>query len=590
MAIKPRLKNFFVVLILAVASVWFAQPLFLFRPYGEGGDFSEQGFWQTHNLMFVSHEHIYPVVRVIEYAAGLSDGYLFPRLSANLAGGYGYPFFYFYAPLSYTVAALGMLFSLTAYTALKIQAVMAVFFSMIGLYAFARHLRQSTGAALLAALLYGFAPYHISNLYVRANYAELTAMAILPFMFLAYHKLLKEPRLKWLAAGALAHAALILSHNVTALFATGAVLCYCLLGGFLLKSSRRVYLFSATAFLFAFALSAFFWVPALTDIRECGGDSGMEGTYDRSAGHVVYLKQLFTGQWGFGDSVSGREDGMAFFLGAPFIILSLLTLYYILKNRGGVDKSVYLMGIFAVGCVLSATTLFTWLWSLPGFKLIQFPWRMFSMGTMFLALFCGYGLSYLFNEKVFANRFWKSAFLFCTGIGIAFWAYPMLSVSGYYKNPAEMYSASMNRQNYMLTNIGEFMPSTAWGSPHVESVNARRLLIDGEESARIMPQNFLDFRYRGNLPENAVITYPAFYFKPWRASVNGQAIILKAAADGLIELPPLSGPVDLRIWFGYSKAGIIGAGISGTALVGMIITFLYFPMRRKWLTARSSAQ
>src|SRR5207245_2177489 len=79
--------------------------------------------------------------------------------------------------------------------------------------------------AFVGSLLYGFAPYHFLDLYVRGDIAEITAFVFIPIVFLCIEKVIQQEvkttpliqrirqNSKYLIGGGICYALLILSHN-----------------------------------------------------------------------------------------------------------------------------------------------------------------------------------------------------------------------------------------------------------------------------------------------------------------------------------------------------------------------------------------
>ena len=72
-------------------------------------------------------------------------------------------------------------------------------------------------AALIAAVAYTYAPYHLLNLYVRANLAESVAFVWLPLCLWTARQAVLRPSWRWVAGLAASYAGLMLS--LGALFA-----------------------------------------------------------------------------------------------------------------------------------------------------------------------------------------------------------------------------------------------------------------------------------------------------------------------------------------------------------------------------------
>ncbi|MDP2953984.1 MAG: 6-pyruvoyl-tetrahydropterin synthase-related protein, partial [Chloroflexota bacterium] len=163
-----------------------------------------------------SHDGILAVYRFFQFDRSIQDGILMPRWAPDLFFGYGYPFFNFYAPLSYYVAevfhtaGLGFVGSISATFALGFV------LSGIFMYLFVRDL-AGRWAGLLAALAYVFAPYHLVNAHLRGDLAEFFAFVWFPAILWAAGRLMSRGNLGYLALTSLFYGALLITHNIMAL-------------------------------------------------------------------------------------------------------------------------------------------------------------------------------------------------------------------------------------------------------------------------------------------------------------------------------------------------------------------------------------
>lgn len=538
--------------VLLCASVWFCKPLVY-------GPCPSPAF---HNLMFDSHERLHYIVRLSELHDALVQGQWMVRWAPNLEGGYGYPFFTFYAPLAYYLADVWHLAGADLFWSWKLHFLLMAFVSAVAAYCYAR-LFAGRLASLLAAMMYLFAPYHISDLYVRGNVAEFTAMSIIPFVFLFYHRLAAGERCRAALAGSVVSlCALILTHNISALFTTGVLAVYVstiLISRPSRESLRTVLL----AMLSAALLCAWFWVPAIIEMKYT--QSGpLNQTFRETSQHLVYWSQYFVTNWGFGLSLPGSRDEMSFALGWPqwaFLAFSVVCVFSLQSKHVRKAWTGLAAGLIALLLLMSVWA--SPLWKLPGFAQIQFPWRMLSLASLFVAVAGATGLGPFTRTKR------RTAALVCAGFLGSLFLYsgPMLRVIGYYPNPPWIYEPRNTRSQFLNTNIGEFRP--VWVDSPATQLSARRVLgAKGLQVARAAPSKVSDLRFPFQSKTAQPLVYEIYYFPGWKASADGTSIdVHPSAPGGLIELETDPARTNYRIWLGWSCARTAGAAASGVGLI-----------------------
>lgn len=357
-------------------------------------------FWGAND----ARHHVY---FLFEYDRSVQDGIWWPRWSPDFAFGYGYPFFNIYGPLSHFLAELLLHFGQFSHTAaIESIFVLSIVGSAAAMYVYIRSW-QGPAAALVAALVYVYIPYHLFNLYVRANLAESMAFLWLPLCLWTMRQSVVRPAYRWFAGVAVCYAALLLTSNL--IFALFTPLLGCYLFVLVLVYSRpkpagqpaarwpfRQWLRSAIVpglgLVTGLALSANFLLPMLLEQNDVRKDQWFDGRYD-AGGHFVYFFQLFSPQWGFGTSQVGPTDSVGFQLGlAPLIlvVLGLLLIWPLIRRQRWELLCFVVVGVITTFFGLQWSAL---LWRLPvigtvlGFA--QFPWRWFAITALCLSVLSG---------------------------------------------------------------------------------------------------------------------------------------------------------------------------------------------------------
>ncbi len=357
-------------------------------------------FWGAND----ARHHVY---FLFEYNRLVADGIWWPRWSPDFAFGYGYPFFNIYAPLSHFLAELLLHFFGFSYTA----AVESIFgLSIVGsaasMYLFVRAWggRQ---AALLAALVYVFFPYHLLNLYVRANLAESMAFVWMPFCLWTMRQLIVRPHYGWLVGLAASYAALMLTSNLIVVLFSPFLGLYALVLVFVYGApvgGRRAGLGQwandllrrglpgVIGLLAGLGLSAIFWLPMVLEYKYVRVDQWFDGDYD-FRGHFVEFYQLFSPNWDFGVSTIGPNDPISFQLGLAALFLAVSGLLLVWHKAGQLRWEIWVWMVGALSSVLVTLTLAASLWELPliGSYLgnAQFPWRWLSVTAVALSALAG---------------------------------------------------------------------------------------------------------------------------------------------------------------------------------------------------------
>lgn len=360
-----------------------------------------------------AHDAHHSLFFPIQFDAGIRDGFWLPRWGADFAHGYGYPIMVFYAPLSFYIWEsfhLTGLFGVVAST--KATFIVGFLLAAAGMYAYARDLWDRR-TALLASLVYTYLPYHLLNIYVRAALAEFVAIGLLPWILLAFRRLVHRPSAATVAAAAGSYGALLVTHNITAVIFTpllGAAILFELTQTARMEGDRRhsvghsllwPALAISASIALGVALGTAVWLPGLTEQGAIKIEQWALQTY-RYADHFVAPSQLLSPTWGFGHSVPGPNDGMSFQLGLIALGLAMMGLWGLVIGdwRSGRRANCFQSSItnrhslFFAGCLMVLVVLMlppaVLLWDLvPVATLIQFPWRLLAVAAVPLALLAG---------------------------------------------------------------------------------------------------------------------------------------------------------------------------------------------------------
>lgn len=324
---------------------------------------------------YSSHDGMGHVIRMEEFFRSFNDGQIPVRWSERLYFGYGYPFYNFNYPSIYYLGLPFMKAGLSAVDVMKGETVL--FFVLSGALMF-YYLRRVVPLpyALLGAVLYLYAPYRMSNIYVRGSVAE-AMMFIFPPLLLWGAEVLASPGRKGVFWVALLVGIMGISHNISALLLSAFFFGYLVFLSWFHKSFQPV-VKGTVAFILGILLAGFFVVPALAEKKWTLLDLTIAKDYPN---YFVHPWLLIDPRWGYGSAES--SGGMTLNLGWVQLGLTSLSLLLIERFSQQKNKALtafsWLIFLVSVFFMLSISKFF---WDrVPLLPFVQFPWR-FTMLTV----------------------------------------------------------------------------------------------------------------------------------------------------------------------------------------------------------------
>ena len=297
-----------------------------------------------------------------QFARQVQAGAPYPRWLSDSFRGLGSPVFYFYPPLPFWLDALVAIVTADALSVAYRLAVTGTLILWASGLAMHRWLLAETGkreAALLGALAYMAAPYHLVDHYLRGAFAEFAAIAVLPLVMLALRGV-ADRRSQALPLLAICYAALLLSHLPTALLASVT-----LFPGYWLWRGRRAGVAGAALVVaggaLGIALAALYVVPALM-LQDWISAAFLWSSFYR----VEAWFFLAPGQW---PDVTIMQ-----------VIVSLALAYVLIAAAVAVQaRGPGFWTVLCVAGVVLVSGLVPWFWQLPELSKVQFPWRLMTV-------------------------------------------------------------------------------------------------------------------------------------------------------------------------------------------------------------------
>ncbi|MBI5566102.1 MAG: hypothetical protein HY870_14495 [Chloroflexi bacterium] len=534
--------------------------------------------------------------RLHQLVANLHDGVFPARWMPDAAYGLGYPFFSYYAALPYYLGALFNLIGFDLLVSIKLVQTLGFGFAAWGMYRWAERHTPTRSAAWLMAVAYTFAPFHLINVYVRGDsLSEFYAFVFYPLILLSIDRAIESPRsFGWLA---LSYGGLIVTHNVSALIFSPFVLLYAAIT--LPKSEIRNQKSEIAALIgglcLAFALSAWFWLPALGEAHLVQLDNQTTG-YFNYAGHFRSANLIQT-SIGFDYSIAadGRSStpfamGLAQAIGAGAGLIALIVTW-----RRARDRSFRIFVSLGLSVsTLMITPLSKVLWdTLPLLPLTQFPWRFLSIQALFASLTIGYLASFVTHHA-------PRNTLSITLAGCALAASVLLPLRPDYLpiRADEITPARLQLYEAFTGNIGttiraEYLPRTTIPRPYTGSMLVepsaaplRAIVSSGKATATQQARSTTRQLWNAQVEsERATLAVPLLYWPGWTATIDGQAAPISAVPDlGYIQINVPQGAHQLAFELGRTPLRLIAEFVSLVTGGGLLVTGVMNSRRqgRRW--------
>lgn len=505
--------------------------------------------------------------RLHQLETAVADGHFPARWMPDANYGYGYPFYNFYAPLSIYIALLFRVVGFSYVHAIEMAQLAGFLTAAVGMFALAKRWFQNGWAALLTAVAYTMAPFHLVNVYVRGDsLAEFWAMAFYPFIILAVDDLVAPPTGRYgrgaaIARFSLAYAALILSHNISALIFSPFILLY---GGLRFLATAKTHTAVAhlkaeiSPFLFglllAFFLAAWFFVPALAEKGAVQLDIVTEG-YFHFSNHFLGQAQrpLLQQSFFFDYAVDHRQ---AFRMGLWQTVALLAGTAVLLGSWRQTAPLRPHHRLFVLATLLISTCMLLPLsrplWQhVPLLSFTQFPWRFLSVQAFAGALATG----------ALALLPWRRWLVPAMAALLTFTAVGQLPHDTLLLSDADVTAEKLAQYEWFSGNIGttisaEYLPTSV--QPRMVTSawlnSGQRWLVralSGQLQQATLQQAETD--YQQWLIDTAVpsqLQFPTLYWAGWQAWVDGQPVPLRPSPGSglfLLELDQGSHTVEFRL-------------------------------------------
>jgi len=550
----------------------------------------------VHGGFFESADGRLHLDRLAALDQAVRAGVLLPRWFPDLAFGYGHPVLNFYGPLSYYLALPFTLLGVSPIVALKLVFAAAVAGSGLGMLLLARRHLQC-GAAVVAAVVYVYLPYHLLDVYVRGAVAEMLTFAWLPLILWSLNRLVAgraedRQRFTWLSG--LLMAALVVTHSLSAVLVVPVLAAYVAL---LLVEQRDARALGqvALAVLVGLGASAFHWLPIVAEARYVGLGYGTSQGYQN---HLLSLSGLVSFSPAY-DYTSQASVPVTYPLGWMQVMVMIAGLTA--ACWPGAERwlprpgAVRLLGVVGLVSAFMVTTASLPVWRAlePVLAFLQYPWRFELLTALSTAMLAGALVQAVaagcrrWGRRIEQAAVWTVAVvLLVAAAATSLWRLPFVP-----SQPdlavEEMWRLDRESGQVGTTWTGEYLPigvteqrwaisrSTTELAPS-PSPDAPATVAAGE--LRLTGVGATRYRFSLGAPLGTEMVLHQFCYPGWQARWQGQTLPGRAVGSlGLaaFDLGPGVGQLDIRL--AHTPAQLWGTLISALVLVaGGVIAIVRF--------------
>ncbi|MEN9616198.1 MAG: hypothetical protein RL022_1620 [Chloroflexota bacterium] len=561
------------------------------------------------------------LLRALTLGHALSVHLTYPRWLPDLYLGFGYPVFSFYSPLAYlTVVIVGDITGTTVDVAVRVTMVVTVLFGALGTFLLARSLVApgsrhdpwtTTVASLSGVGMMVASPYpFITNLFFRGDLPEAMALAWLPWFWLALRGLVTRRNadgrdVSGIVASGLAGAALILTHQLSALIAA-AVAVIVVIGSCRSSSVRTTTQLVAFAGTVAIGITALFWMPLLADAPSVRLDAvghAVTEVLDRLSPVTAPVRWVWPYPHGW-DPASKRAPGGPVLPGITQLVVVVLFAGILLIRRvrrspvqdagNGVLFTVF--GVVLVPWFLNLQISGV-IWEAVGaLRFIQFPWRLIGPLSLGVAMATAVVVARLPRMPGVVLAFVLVALMWAetlTGL-----VHPVPTADGRMFDDDAMVEADYAFDRWgasTTTGGGEFTPrevdirrpdGSLGGAVRIDRVappgawiGGLVMVPDGQSRVTSLQGDALRFRSVVETEgSGATIAFHQLAFPGWRATVDGLPVAVRpqgevegsGVAPGYLLVDVGPGRHEVAVWFGPTLPRLAGDTVSFLVILGLL--------------------
>lgn len=563
------------------------------------------------------------LMRTLFWGEAATYSGLWPRWSAELVYGYGYPVFNFFPSLFHAAVQVLYQIGLPLLTAYRVMVYLHFLLAALGSYLLGKEVFHSRLAGWGAAVVYVYSPYLLYDAIVRGSAPETQALALLPLLILALWKAseqlsvnreqgtgdrgqlslftvqwqtirqslicnLQSP--KWVVLTAVLFALTFLSHPIAYQLLIPIGVWLLIKAGFAQRHFDRLsghgfwhtLIGPALGIALGGFLVAFFWLPAFAEVGLTRADSSISQGYSYQTNFLSLLDMLSFPAMPADPALINPPVVRA--VPAVGLLWALIVLAWGWRrtNRWQHETIAAWTAVLILSIwLITPTSKLVWDY-FPLLRLTFYPWRLLSMTSVATAVLVALSMRLLGDspKSLIANllpSFLLTILILITSIP---WLYPPRQTMPETISLARALQEESPPYFIGTTTLGEFLPQTVIKLP--DSLPENDPLRAGENPDRLqaldgltwtrLNDNPIAARYEMVAQRPLTAVYRQFNFPGWQAKVDGQPVPITASDPyGLITFPVPAGNHEVQISFTNTGARWLGWIMSALALAALLV-------------------
>lgn len=288
------------------------------------------------NYLFHGHDLAFHLQRIASVSAALRNGQFPVRMDTDMLNGYGYANSLYYCDIFLYLPAVLYAMMVPLRTCYQIYVVVIHFSTAFVMYYSLQKITRNKRIIWIGVILYVFAAYRLSDVYVRAAVGEYTALVFLPLVVLGCYQICQaeKPEFGEWWPLALGMAGIIQSHILSCEMTCVFLVFYLVLTIRVMAQRMRLFAFAKGIGL-SLILSAWFLIPLADSLLHMNvavaGETTSVGKIQSTGLYLSQLLSLFGNASGEGYA-AGMQNEFAMTIG-PALLIGLVLIGYCLLHR-----------------------------------------------------------------------------------------------------------------------------------------------------------------------------------------------------------------------------------------------------------------